>query len=305
VSEPHRAGFVAIAGRANAGKSTLLNALIGEKLALTAPQAQTTRTSIQGVLTTPHAQIVFVDTPGIHKSDTLFNQQMMNAVRAALREHELVLFLADATKPVRREDEQAASALAHSPRTVLVPNKIDALDDKRQLLPLIETYSKLFPFLDAVPVSARTGEGLPRLRQVIVDHLPESPPLFPEDYLTDAPSRFLAAELIRGAILRLTREEVPHAVAVLIDTWEEKPQLVRIGATIYVEREGQKSILIGEKGQMLKKIGTEARKEMEQLLGSKIYLSLFVKVKPKWREDAEFLRSIDWRAMVGEPSETE
>jgi GTPase len=296
---PHRAGFVSIAGRPNTGKSTLLNALVGEKLAITAHQAQTTRTSIQGVLTSPAAQIVFVDTPGIHASTTLFNKRMMDTVRGALEDRDLVLFVADATRPVGEEDERAVSALRKSGAAVLVLNKIDRLEDKRLLLPLIERYMSLFPFLQAVPVSARTGDGLDDLKRVIVEHLPEGPAIFPEDYLTDQPLRFLAAEIIRERILRIAREEVPHAAAVLIDTWEESPRLVKIAATIHVERHGQKTILIGNKGQMLKKIGSEARQELERMLSRKVFLSLFVKVKAGWREDPSFLSAVDWRSMVG------
>lgn len=295
----HRAGFVAIAGRPNAGKSTLLNALVGEKVAITAPQPQTTRTSLQGVLTSPGSQIVFVDTPGIHRSDTLFNKRMMETVRGALQNRDLVLYVADASKLVTEEDEHAVGALAHSEKTLLVLNKIDRLEDKRQLLPMIGRYQELFPFFEAIPVSARTGDGIGQLKHAIVEQLPESPPLFPEDHLTDQPMRFMAAEIIREHILRVARKEVPHAAAVLIDTWDERPSLTRIAATIYVERPGQKTILIGAKGGLLKKIGTQARQDIERLIGSKVFLSLFVKVKPKWRESPEFLDAIDWRAAVG------
>lgn len=295
----HRAGFVSIAGRPNAGKSTLLNALVGEKIAITARQAQTTRTAIQGVLTTPAAQIVFIDTPGIHKSDTLFNQRMMSAVRGALEDRDLVLYVADAAKTATEGDEHAVSALRQAPQALLVLNKIDRVEDKRLLLPLIERYMQLFPFLGALPVSARTGDGLPALKETVVRYLPEGPALFPADYLTDQPLRFMAAEAIREAILRAAREEVPHASAILIDTWEERRQLVRIGATIYVERSGQKTILIGHKGEMLKKIGTAAREQIERLTDRKVFLSLLIKVKPKWREDPSFLSTVDWRSMVG------
>lgn len=295
----HRAGFVSIAGRPNAGKSTLLNVLVGEKIAIAARQAQTTRTTIQGVLTTPVAQIVFIDTPGIHKSDTLFNQRMMSAVRGALEDRDLILYVADATKAVTEEDEQAVSALRQASQALLVLNKIDRVEDKRLLLPLMERYMQLFPFLEALPVSARTGDGLPALKETVVRYLPESPALFPADHLTDQPLRFMAAEAIREAILRAAREEVPHASAILIDTWEERRQLVRIGATIYVERSGQKTILIGRKGEMLKKIGIDAREQIERLTGRKVFLGLQIKVKPKWREDPSFLSTVDWRSMVG------
>ena len=295
----HRAGFVSIAGRPNAGKSTLLNALVGEKIAITARQAQTTRTAIQGVLTTPAAQIVFIDTPGIHKSDTLFNQRMMSAVRGALEDRDLVLYVADAAMALTEEDEHAVSALRQAPQALLVLNKIDHVEDKRLLLPLIERYMQLFPFLEALPVSARTGDGLPALKETVVRYLPEGPALFPADHLTDQPLRFMAAEVIREAILRAAREEVPHASAILIDTWEERRQLVRIGATIYVERPGQKTILIGRKGEVLKKIGTTAREQIERLTDRKVFLNLLIKVKPKWREDPSFLSTVDWRSMVG------
>ncbi len=299
MSEPYRAGFVSIAGRPNAGKSTLLNALVGEKVAITAHQAQTTRTSFQGVLTMPEAQIVFIDTPGIHKSDTLFNKRMMDTVRGALQDRDLVLYVADATKAPAQEDEHAVSALSKSGQTLLVLNKIDRVSDKRMLLPLIERYNGLFPFNEAFPLAARTGEGLDVLRQAIVRHLPEGPAFFPADYLTDQPARFMAAEIVREAILENLREEVPHATAILVETWDETPKLVKIAATIHVERSGQKAILIGTKGQMLKRIGTAARLELERLLDRKVFLSLFVKVRPNWREDPSFLDAVDWRSMVG------
>lgn len=295
----HRAGFVSIAGRPNAGKSTLLNALVGEKVAITARQAQTTRTSIQGVLTAPEAQVIFMDTPGIHKSDTLFNKRMMDTVRGALQDRDLVIYVADATKKVTEEDEHAISALNKTGLTFLVLNKIDKISDKRLLLPVLERYNQLFPFAEAFPIAARKGEGVDLLKAAIIKHLPEGPAIFPADYLTDQPARFMAAEIIREAILDNLREEVPHATAILVDTWEEKPKLVKIAATIYVERTGQKAILIGTQGQMLKKIGTAARLELERLLTNKVFLSLFVKVKPNWREDPSFLNTVDWRSMVG------
>jgi GTP-binding protein Era len=295
----HRAGFVSIAGRPNAGKSTLLNALVGQKVAITAHQPQTTRTSVQGVLTTPDVQIVFIDTPGIHKSDNLFNKRMMDTVRGALQDRDMVLYLADATKRVAEEDEHAVSALDKSSKALLVLNKIDRVEDKRNLLPLIQRYLELFPFSETIPISARTREGVDELRRLVTGYLPEGPAIFPEDYLTDQPMRFLAGEIIRERILHTLRQEVPHAVAILIDTWEEKSTLTKIAATIHVERPGQKAILIGNKGQTLKKIGTGARQELERMLERKIFLSLFVKVKPGWREDPSFLNSVDWRSMLG------
>ena len=298
-SAPHRAGFVSLAGRPNAGKSTLLNALLGEKLAIVAHQPQTTRTAIQGVLTTADAQTVLIDTPGIHESDTLLNQRMMQVVRGALEDRDLVLFLADASRPFTEDDREAVSALRSSSKALLVPNKIDRVSNKRLLLPLIQQYMQIFPFLEAIPVSARTGEGLEELKNTIKEYLPEGPALFPDDYLTDQPMRFLAAEIIREQILRAARQEVPHASAIMIDEWEETPRLTRISATIHVERAGQKTIVIGNGGQMLKRIGSAARQELERMLGHKVFLSLFVKVKPNWREDPSFLNAVDWRSMVG------
>ena len=297
--ERYRAGFVSIVGRPNAGKSTLLNALVGEKVAITARQAQTTRTSIQGVVTLPQAQIVFVDTPGIHKSDNLFNKRMMDTVRGALEGRDIVLFVADATKAVGENDEHAVAVLRDAKNALLVLNKIDRLDDKRLLLPLTERYLSLHSFVEVVPLSATKRAGVDDLLQTIVKYLPEGERLFAEDYMTDQPMRFLAGEIIREKILRATHEEVPHAVAVLIEQWEELPRLTKISATIHVERPGQKAILIGRKGELLKRIGTEARQEIEQMTGAKVFLSLFVKVKRNWREDPEFLHAIDWRAMVG------
>jgi GTP-binding protein Era len=262
----HRAGFVSIVGRPNAGKSTLLNALVGEKVAITAHQAQTTRTAIQGVWSTPDAQVAFVDTPGIHNSETLFNKRMMETVRNALAGVDLILFVADAAKQIAQEDERSLSALPRESKSILVLNKIDRVQDKRLLLPVTEQYTARFPFLETVPVSARTADGIDHLKKVVIGHLPEGPPLFPEDYITDQPMRFIAAEIIREQILRATREEVPHATAILVDSWEETPRLVKIAATIYVERAGQKTILTGNKAQMLKKTGSEARQQLEQRL---------------------------------------
>jgi GTP-binding protein Era len=294
-----RSGFVSIAGRPNAGKSTLLNKLVGEKIAITAPQPQTTRTTIQGVLTTPDAQIVFIDTPGIHKSDTLINRRMMQMVREALGDRDLVLYVADATRAPVEEDEHAVNALPKNTGVLLVLNKIDRVKDKRALLPGMERHGRLFPFRDTIPVSARTGENLEVLREGIVGALPEGERLYPNDYITDQPLRFMAGEIVREQVLRNTHAEVPHAVAILVDEWEEKGELTRISATIYVERPGQKVIVLGSKGATLKKIGTTARQQLEKLLATKVFLSLFVKVKPGWREDPSFLQSIDWRAMLG------
>lgn len=296
----HRAGFVAILGRPNAGKSTLLNALLGQKLAIVASKPQTTRTSIQGVLTLPDAQIVFTDTPGIHKSNTLLNKRMMDAVRTAADAPDLVVFVVDALARVTDEDRQAVDLVKKTGvPAIAVFNKTDWLDAKPKLFTLIEQYKALHEFAEYIPISALKGEGLDALRREIVARLPEGPPQYPPDYLTDQPLRFLAAEILREKILHFARQEVPHSVAVAIESWEETDTLVRIAATIYVERPGQKAIVIGPAGAALKKIGTQARKELEYALSKKVFLQTFVKVRPHWRDDPEFLAQVDWRRMTG------
>ncbi len=301
MSKPFRSGFVSIIGRPNAGKSTLLNALVGQKVAIVADKPQTTRTSIQGVLTTPGAQIVFLDTPGIHKADTPLNKRLMDAVRAALDERDMLLFVADAARGFGEEQRRAIDvARKAAAPVVLVLNKIDLLKDKAALLPLIEAYQQTFEFADYVPVSASKRDGLDQLREIIVGRLPEGPAYFPEDHVTDQPERFLAAELVREKALLLTRQEVPHSINVIVDKWEESPRLTRIFASIWVEREGQKAIVIGRAGSMLKRIGTLARQEMERIFGVKVYLDLHVRVQPGWRDNAVFLDALDWRTMAGE-----
>ena len=295
----HRAGFVAILGRPNAGKSTLLNALLGTKLAIVASKPQTTRTAIQGVLTLPQAQIVFVDTPGIHKSTTLLNKRMMDSVRTAADAPDVALFVIDALAKFTEEDAQAVDLAKKIQAPVIaVINKIDWLDAKPRILAVIEKYRPLHDFAAYIPVSAKKGEGLDVLQREIIERLPAGPALYPADYLTDQPERFLAAELIREKVLHHTQQEVPHAVAVLIDSWEDTPMLLRIAATIYVERPGQKAILIGAGGAALKKIGTLARKELERLYDRKVFLQTFVKVRAGWRQDPAFLTAVDWRSMV-------
>ena len=295
-----KSGFVSLIGRPNAGKSTLLNALVGQKVAIVADKPQTTRTAIQGVVTLPEAQIVFVDTPGIHKADSHLNKRPMDTVRNALEERDLLLYVADAAGEFGAADRRAID-IARRTETplVLVLNKVDLLKDKALLLPLIEEYKAVCEFADYVPVSAIKKVGLEELRRVMLQRLPEGPAYFPEDYVTDQPERFLAAELIREKVLLATRQEVPHAVAVMVDKWEETPKITRIYATIRVERDGQKAIVIGAGGAMLKQIGTLARQEIEKLLGVKIYLDLHVRVEPGWREYRAFLNTLDWRTMAG------
>ena len=295
-----RSGFVSILGRPNSGKSTLLNALVGTKIAIVADKPQTTRAVIQGVVTTERAQIVFLDTPGIHEPDTPLNRRMMDMLRAALDERDLLLYAADASREFATADARALGLIERSGTPViLLLNKIDLLQDKSRLLALIERYSKLHDFAACIPLSAKHGENLDKLRDAIVALMPEGPAYFPPDHLTDQPERYVAAELVREKILHETRQEVPHSVAVLVDKWEEAAGLIRIYATIYVEKEGQKGILIGAGGAKLKRIGTLAREEMERFFGRKIYLDLHVKVQPGWREMPAFLDALDWRTMAG------
>jgi GTP-binding protein Era len=292
-------GFVSILGRPNAGKSTLLNALVGMKVAIVADKPQTTRTTIQGVLTTPASQIVFLDTPGIHKAETPIQKRMMHSVREALSERDLLLFLVDTTEPFSEKDSQAVDLLKKTPTPVLlVLNKTDTLRTQEKVLPLIEEYRKLHDFVDFLPVSALKHSNFDALKEAIVSRLPEGPMYFPEDHITDQPERFIATELIREKILHETQQEVPHSVAVMIDRWEEAPTITRVYATIFVEREGQKGIIIGSKASMLKQIGIAAREDMEKLLGIKIFLQLHVKVQPHWREKPMFLNTLDWRTMA-------
>jgi GTPase len=288
-------GFVSILGRPNSGKSTLMNALLGTKLSIVADKPQTTRNLIQGVVTLPEAQIVFLDTPGIHRSGgSLLNRRMMDAVHAALEERDLLLYLVDATRPFTREDDEALQLVERaSTPIILVFNKVDIVRSKQSLLPLIEQYRQKGDFADFIPISALTGEGLEILREGIVSRLPEGPPMFPPDHLTEQPERFLAAEIIREKITLETRQEVPHSVAVYVDEWKDEKKVTRISATIYVERDGQKAILIGAKGSMLKQIGSAARTDIEALIGRQVFLELFVKVRSEWRESPAFLDELD------------
>jgi GTP-binding protein Era len=295
----HVSGFVSILGRPNAGKSTLLNALVGTKLAIVAGKPQTTRTLIQGVFTRPGAQIVLLDTPGIHKPDTLFNRRMIETIREALEQRDVLLYMVDATVPFGPADVEALELLGRlSTPTLLVLNKIDRLGHKARLLHLIEQYRAVREFAEYLPLSALKGEGLEALREAIIARLPEGPAYFPPDHITDQPERFLAAELIREKILAVTHQEVPHAVAVLVEEWKETPRLTRISATIYVERQGQKAILIGAGGATLKQVGTLARLEIERMSGRHVFLELYVKVRPRWRESPQFLDQLDWRSLT-------
>jgi GTP-binding protein Era len=306
-------GFVCILGRPNAGKSTLLNALAGEKLAIVSPKPQTTRSRVLGVIhISPRkgksaAQIILIDTPGIHRPNSSLGRKMMAEVKEAWHRCDLVLVIADATRRPEPEDEFLLKLVRDTKTPAfLLLNKIDLLrGEKSKLLPVIEHYAKRHDFREIIPISARKRQGLDVLLDKLIAALPEGPRYFPEDEITDQPARFMAAELIREQVLLATSEEVPHSTTVVIEQFEEGPKLTRIAAAIYCEREGQKGILIGRRGEMLKKIGTAARLEMERMLGTKVFLELFVKVKPGWRESRVFVEALDWRKqlehMISEP----
>ncbi len=341
-----RSGFVSIVGRPNAGKSTLLNALLGQKLAIVTHKPQTTRTRIQGVLEIPlkkktsadaghpAAQVVLVDTPGIHKPDTQLDKRMMQEVHDALESRDVVLFIVDVTHRLpkadgpdgqakttgrmalsKAEDDFALQIIQRLKQVeggcpvILLLNKIDAIAPS-EIMPLIAHWSALYPFAEVIPISARKKINLDLLLEKVIGLLPEGQRYFPKHQLTDQPERFLVAELIREKILLLTGEEVPYATAVVIERYEEPPAelnaqgkakkggkapLTKIAAAIFCERTGQKAILIGKQGSMLKEIGTVARKDIESLLGTRVFLELFVKVQEDWRSKPGFIEDLDWR----------
>ena len=287
-----RAGFVSVVGRPNVGKSTLVNRLVGQKVAIVSDKPQTTRNRILAVVNRPGGQIVLFDTPGIHKPMHRMNERMVDAAVKSVGQVDLVVWLTDVTEEYGPGDRHVKDILRQSGRPVILGlNKIDAVP-KPKILPIIEQYRHLMDFADIVPLSALTGLNVDVLDERLLAHLPEGERLYPEDFLTDQPERFFVAEMIREQVLRLTREEIPYTTGVLIDSFKEEEPLVRIEATILVERDSQKGILIGRGGGMMKAIGTDARKQIEEFLGTRVYLGLFVKVKDRWREDARTLEAM-------------
>jgi GTPase len=298
-----RSGFVCLLGLPNAGKSTLLNALAGEKLAIVSPKRQTTRNRVLGVVHVPQkknrpgAQIILIDTPGVHRPDSSLGRKMMAEVREALEGCDSVLVMVDASQRTSPGNKLLFDLIkGTSVAPILLLNKVDLLRGvKQKLLPLIQQYSQLHEFRDIIPISAKRREGLEVLMEKLITALPQGPRYFAEDQITDQPARFMATELIREQVLLATSEEVPHSVTVMVEQWQEGEKLTRIAAVIICDREGQKAILIGRHGQMLKKIGTAARQEIERMLASKVFLELFVKVRPNWRESRAFVEELDWR----------
>jgi GTP-binding protein Era len=287
-----RSGFVSVVGRPNVGKSTLVNRLVGQKVAIVSDKPQTTRNRILAVVNRPGGQIVLFDTPGIHKPMHRMNERMVDSAVKSVGQVDLVLWLTDVTEEYGPGDRHVKDILRQSGRPVILGlNKIDAVS-KPKILPIIEQYRHLMDFADIVPLSALTGLNVDVLDERLLAHLPEGERLYPEDFLTDQPERFFVAEMIREQVLRLTREEIPYTTGVLIDSFKEEEPIVRIEATILVERDSQKGILIGRGGGMMKAIGTDARKQIEEFLGTRVYLGLFVKVKDRWREDARTLEAM-------------
>lgn len=300
-----KAGFVALVGRPNAGKSTLLNRLVGQKLAIVSDKPQTTRNRIVGVRTyfktsgpqdlkTTSGQIVFLDTPGVHKPLHRLNVRMVDAALDTLKEVDVVALVVDATEPPGGGDRFLLEIVKKSSvAKVLVLNKVDLVDDKHSLLPRLAAYQEE-GFADVVPVSARSGENVDRLEEVLLSHLPEGDPIYPDDYLTDQPERFFVSELVREQVLQQTRDELPFSTAVIVDKFEEADAkgLMKFYCTILVERESQKPILVGRAGARIKAIGTAARKELEAFFDARVFLDLHVKVKESWRDDERALDSL-------------
>lgn len=290
-----RSGFVSIIGRPNAGKSTLLNSILGEKVSIVSPKPQTTRNVIRGIKNFTERQIVFLDTPGIHKGRGLLNEFMVKEALQSLRDVDAVIYLVEAGS-VSGDDRFIIEGLKKLNCPVILGiNKIDTID-KREALPLIDTFSRLFPFKDIVPISALKGDGVDILIQIVSGLLPEGPKYFPDDILTDQPERFVVAEIVREKVFRFTHEEVPYSTAVAVERFEEKKggSLVSISATITIERDSQKPIVIGKKGMMLKKIGTAAREDIEKLLGAKVFLELFVRVQEEWTKKPGALKEFGY-----------
>jgi len=286
-----RSGFIGIIGKPNTGKSTLMNCMVGEKVAISTHKPQTTRNRIMGIRTTERCQCIFLDTPGIHAAKTALNRRLVSTAMSVLDDVNILLLLTDAGTPIGEDDTLILSSLTNvRVPVVLVINKIDLIP-REKLLPLIDKVRKLYPFQEIVPVSALKGFNVDRLLGVIEKILPEGPPYFSDDMITDRSERFLAAEMIREQITLLTHREVPYATAVVIDSFKEdaQKQLLRLQATIHVEKDSQKGIIIGRRGSMLKKIGTGARLEMERFFNTRVYLELFVRVQRDWAQDSKML----------------
>lgn len=290
----YKSGFVAIVGRPNVGKSTLLNRLVGQKIAIVSDKPQTTRHKIHSVITRDDAQVVLLDTPGIHKPKHRLGEYMVEVALGALKEVDVVLFMVEAAAPGPGDNYIVEQLKQITTPVFLVVNKIDKIQ-KKELLPLLGSFSQMHGFQEIIPVSALEGDNVERLMDLLIGHLPEGPKYYPDDMITDRPERFIMAELVREKVLHLTSEEVPHSVTVVVEEMGERPNnVVALRAVIYTERESQKGILIGKGGSMLKRVGQLAREEMEALFGSKIFLELWVRVKPGWRNKENYIRNFGY-----------
>ena len=294
----YKSGFISIIGRPNVGKSTFLNRVIGQKIAIMSDKPQTTRNKVQGVLTTNDSQMIFIDTPGIHKPKHKLGDFMLKVSKNTLREVDVIMFMVNAEQKLGKGDEFILEMLAGNPTPVfLVINKIDQIHPD-ELMGIIESYKERYDFAEIVPISALQGNNVENLLEALSKYLPEGPQYYPADQVTDHPERFIISELIREKVLHLTREEIPHSIAVVIDKIrrdEENEDKIRVAATIIVERDSQKGIVIGKRGALLKEVGIRARKDIEMLLGSKVYLELWVKVQKDWRNKSTHLRDFGFR----------
>jgi len=296
MNKPFKSGFVAIIGRPNVGKSTLLNQIIGQKVAIMSDKPQTTRNKIHGVYTKDELQIVFLDTPGIHKPQSKLGDYMSKVTESTFRDVDVVLFLVDVVEGIGAGDQFIMKQLQNiNIPVILAMNKIDQVHPEA-LLPVIDLYRKMYNFAEMVPISARNGNNIGTLLEQIAKYLPSGPQYYPTDQITDHPEQFICAELIREKILHLTREEIPHSIAVFIESMHSDAKgIAHISAVIYVERDSQKGIIIGKKGALLKEIGKRARQDIESLLGSKTYLELWVKVQKDWRNHERVLRELGFQ----------
>ncbi|MFF6013973.1 GTPase Era [Lysinibacillus fusiformis] len=294
----YKSGFISIIGRPNVGKSTFLNRVIGQKIAIMSDKPQTTRNKVQGVLTSTDSQMIFIDTPGIHKPKHKLGDFMLKVAKNTLREVDVILFMVNAEQKLGKGDEFILEMLAgNSTPVFLVINKIDQIHPD-ELLGIIESYKERYKFAEIIPISALQGNNVESLLDTLSKYLPEGPQYYPADQVTDHPERFIISELIREKVLHLTREEIPHSIAVVIDKIrrdEENNDKIHVSATIMVERDSQKGIVIGKRGALLKEVGTRARKDIEMLLGSKVYLELWVKVQKDWRNKSTHLRDFGFR----------
>lgn len=294
ITTAYRSGFVSIIGRPNVGKSTLLNRILGEKIVAVSDKPQTTRNVIRGIHSDENSQIVFVDTPGIHTARTRINRAMVDAAMTAVTGIDIMLLVVDATQRPEEQFVRDICGKAGAP-VFLVINKIDQVEPKEKLFSLIDSYNRIHGFAEIIPISAQSGSNIERLVNIIREKLPEGEPLFPDDILTDLPEKFIVAELVREKVFRLTNREVPYGTAVVVEAFEERENgVVAINATIMVERDSHKGIIIGKKGSMLKKIGEQARRDIERLLATKVYLELFVQVQERWTERTAMLRELGY-----------